>query len=146
VWSIDVVVNSCFAAEAEQQQANAFLGDFRMVYETFVKNMVEQFPFLREECLRYMDEDDPLPYIALGVVFIPFLEDCLKAREEVKIGKACAFIEAAAADGNSDFLLNQLIGIEIGEWIRSVSEIEILLSHLGPNTKRACRYHIARLS
>ena len=70
-----------------------------MTYDTFVSNMIEQFPFLGEECLGYMDNDNPLPYVAGGAVFIPWLEACLKAQDVDKVANACAFIEAAANDG-----------------------------------------------
>jgi len=117
-----------------------------MTYDTFFKSMVEQFPFLKEECLAYMDDDDPLPYVALGAVFIPWLGACLKAQDVSKVAKACDFIESAAADGQADSRLDQLIGIEIGEWLPEVLERDLLLSLFGPHTKRACHYHIIRLS
>lgn len=117
-----------------------------MTYDTFVKNMIEQFPFLREECLGYMGNDSPLPYVAVGAVFIPWLEACLKAQDVNKVANACAFIEAAANDGKADSRLNDLIGIEIGEWLPEVLDRDLLLSHFGPNTKRACHHHIVRLS
>jgi hypothetical protein len=117
-----------------------------MTYETFVKNMIEQFPFLKEECLVYMDDDDPLPYVAVGAVFIPWLEACLKAQDVSKVAKACDFIEVAAAEGQADSRLADLIGIEIGEWLPEVLDRHLLLSHFGPHTERACHYHIIRLS
>jgi hypothetical protein len=116
-----------------------------MTYQTFVENMLGQFPFLREECLGYMDEEEPLPYIALGAVFIPWLELRLKERDLFQIAKACAFIEDTAKYGERDFELNQLLGVEIGEWLIAAPERHLLISHFGTSTCRACRYHIDRL-
>ena len=117
-----------------------------MTYDTFVCSMIDQFPFLREGCLQYMDDNDPLPYVALGTVFIPWLEARLKAQDVDNVAKACAFMEAVASGGNANSRLDDLIGVEIGEWLPEVLERELLLSHLGPNTKRACHHHLARLS
>jgi hypothetical protein len=117
-----------------------------VTYDTFVENMIEQFPFLREESLVYMGDDDPLPYVAVGAVFIPWLAACLKAQDVHKVAKACSFIEDAASEGQTDSRLDNLIRIEIGEWLPEVLDRDLLLSHFGPNTKRACRHHIGRLS
>jgi len=116
-----------------------------MTYDTFVKAMLDQFPFLREECLAYMDDDAPLPYVAIGAVFIPWLEVCLKAHDVVKVAEACDFLEAVADNGRADSRLDDLIRIEIGEWLPEVLERKLLLSHFGPHTQRACRYHLVRL-
>jgi hypothetical protein len=116
-----------------------------MTYETFVKEMIDWFPFLRKECLSYMDADDPLPYVAVGAVLIPWLKVCLEARDLENIVKACEFLEVAAYEGRTDPHLDDLIAIEIGEWLPEVSERNLLLSNFGPNTLRACSYHISRL-
>jgi hypothetical protein len=115
-----------------------------MTYETFVKEMLDQFPFLREECLVYMDEDDALPYVAIGAVLIPWLMACLKARDVGNIVKVCEFLEVAAEEGRSDSRLDDLIAIEIGEWLPEVRERALLLSKFGSDTLRACSYHISR--
>ena len=86
-----------------------------------------------------------MPYVAIGAVFIPWLEVCLKACDVPKIAKACDFLEAAADNGRADSRLDDLIAIEIGEWLLEVLDRKLLLSHFGPNTQRVCRYHIVRL-
>lgn len=108
-----------------------------MTYETFVKEMLDRFPFLRKECLSYMDDDDPLPYVAIGAVLIPWLEVCLEAHDVENIVKACDLLEVAADEGRTDSRLNDLIAIEIGEWLPEVSERNLLLSNFGSNTLRA---------
>ena len=42
-----------------------------MTFETLVQDMLAQFPFLREECSAYMDDEEPLAYIAFGCVLTP---------------------------------------------------------------------------
>jgi hypothetical protein len=116
-----------------------------MTYGTFVKEMLDRFPFLRNECLSYMDDDDPLPYVAIGAVLIPWLKACLEARDVENIVKACDFLELAADAGRADSRLDDLIAIEIGEWLPEVSERNLLVSNFGSNTLRACSYHISRL-
>ena len=116
-----------------------------MTYETFVTEMLDRFPFLREECLVYMDDDDPLPYVAIGAVLIPWLRVCLEGRDVENIANACEFLEVAADAGRIDSRLDDLIGIEIGEWLPEVRERNLLLSNFGPSTLRACSYHISRL-
>jgi hypothetical protein len=116
-----------------------------MTYDTFVKEMLDRFPFLRDECLSCMDDDDPLPYVAIGAVLIPWLRVCLETRDVANIVKACDFLEVAADAGRTDSRLDDLIGIEIGEWLPEVSERNLLLSNFGPNTLKACSYHISRL-
>ncbi|MGC1299181.1 MAG: hypothetical protein WA869_29505 [Alloacidobacterium sp.] len=116
-----------------------------MTYETFVKEMLDWFPSLRSECSAYMDDDDPLPYVAIGCVLNPWLETCLEARDVASLAKAGEFVEAAAAASRSDARLADLIGIEIGEWLPGVRERKLLLSYLGPETHKLCGYHISRL-
>ena len=116
-----------------------------MVYETFVEEMLKRFPALRTECYGYMDETEPLPYIALGCVLIPCLEACLQAGDVAEIAKICDFLELTASESRSDSRFDDLIGVEIGEWLPMARARDLLLSNLGPNTRRACRYHLDRL-
>jgi hypothetical protein len=116
-----------------------------VTYETFVKEMLDRFPFLRDECVAYMDEDDPLPYVAIGCVLNPWLEVCLEAHDMANIAKAYVFLEAVAVDSRSDVRLDDLIGIEVGEWLQEIGDRKLLLSHFGPETQRVCSYHISRL-
>ena len=117
-----------------------------MTYETFVKEMLDNFPHLGTDCYGYMDEGDPLPYVAIGCVLIPWLERCLETQDANNITRACEFLEVTATEGLSDSRLDDLIGIEIGEWLSGVRERKLLLSYFGRNTWKACSYHIARLS
>jgi hypothetical protein len=116
-----------------------------MTFETFVQDMLARFPFLREECSAYMDDEEPLAYIAFGCVLTPWLERCLETRDIANIIKICQFFEASAVDSRSDERLSDLIAIELGEWLPGLQESNLLLSHLGHETQRVCSYHISRL-
>ena len=117
-----------------------------MTFETFVEEMLARFPFLRTECSSYMDDNEPLAYVAFGCVLNPWLDSCLNARDIANITKACEFLEASAIDSRSDARLNDLIAVELGEWLPEVRERDLLLSYLGHETRRVCSYHISRLA
>jgi hypothetical protein len=116
-----------------------------MTFETFVQNMLARFPFLREECSAYMDDKEPLAYIAFGCVLNPWLQRCLETRDTANVIKICHFLEDSALDSRSDKRLSDLIAIELGEWLPGLRERDLLISHLGHETQRVCRYHISRL-
>jgi hypothetical protein len=116
-----------------------------LTYETFVKEMLDWFPFLSSECDSYMDEDEPLPYLAVGCVLNPWIEARLAEHDVANILRACQFLEIASTEGRSDARLAGLIRIEIGEWLPEVEERSLLLSHFGSETRILCSYHISRL-
>ncbi len=76
-----------------------------MTFETFVKEMLARFPFLQAECSTYMEEDEPLAYVAFGCVLNPWLASCLKARDIANVRKVCDFLEisAFAVEATSDW-------------------------------------------
>ena len=106
--------------------------------------MLAQFPFLREECSAYVDDEEPLAYIAFGCVY-SWLERCLETCDIANVIKICQFFEASALDSRSDERLRDLIAIELGEWLPGLRERNLLLSHLRHETQRVCSYHISRL-
>jgi hypothetical protein len=116
-----------------------------MTYESFVRELLHAFPALSNECYGYMDEREPLSYVAMGCVLIPWLQKCLEARDTEGIARVCDFLETVASEGIRDSRFTDLIAIEIGEWLSEARERKLLLSHLGPNTRRACSYYIDRL-
>ena len=116
-----------------------------MTFETLVPEMLARFPLLREQCSAYMDDQRPLAYIAFGCVLNSWLETCLETRDIANVTKICDFLEASALDRRSDERLSDLIAIELGEWLPGLRERDLLLSHLGHETKRVCSYHISHL-
>jgi hypothetical protein len=113
-----------------------------MTFETFVQDLLARFPFLREECSAYMDDEEPLAYLAFGCVLNPWLERCLETRDVANVIKLCDFLEAAALDSRSDERLSDLIAIELGEWLPGLREKNLLLSRLGHETQRVCSYPV----
>jgi hypothetical protein len=91
-----------------------------MTFETFVQDMLARFPFLRELCSAYMDDEEPLAYIAFGCVLTPWLERCLETRDIAKVTKICQFLEASALDSRSSTFYSFLAS---ASGIRVVSEL-----------------------
>jgi hypothetical protein len=52
----------------------------------------------------------------------------------------CAFLEDVAEAGEQDADLNNLLRIEVGEWLGAVANEAHLSPWLGARTKRICRY------
>jgi hypothetical protein len=102
-----------------------------MTFETYVQEMLARFPFLREECSVYINDEEPLAYIAFGCVLNPWLERCLETRDIANVIKICDFLEASALDSRSDERLRDLIVIELGEWLPGLRERSLLLSTSG---------------
>ena len=117
-----------------------------MTFATFVEDMLARFPFLQAEWLTYMDDDEPLAYAAFGFVLNPWFASRLRDRDFANVTRVCEFLEALAVDSRSDGRLYDLLVIELGEWLREASEKDLLMSHLGPETRRVCASHVSRLA
>ncbi len=117
-----------------------------MTFATFVEDMLARFPFLQAECLTYMDDDEPLAYVAFGCVLNPWFASRLRDRDFANVTRVCEFLEALAVDSRSDGRLHDLLVIELGEWLREAPEKDLLMSHLGPETRRVCTRHVSRLA
>jgi hypothetical protein len=116
-----------------------------------VSELLTRFPYLRAACRDYMDDAEPLPYIAFGCVLIPFLEEALASPNVAVVEEICEYLEAVARESRSDSRMMDLLKIEIGEWLPSVAHQDILAPRLGSETKRICGYvpgftHHLRLS
>lgn len=111
-----------------------------MTYATSVSDLVQRFPKYQEEIRGYMDDDEPLPFIALGCVIIPHLEEALREADLKVILSFCAYFEDIAVSSASDSDLENLLGIEVGEWLGFMENEDRLSPWLGPETKRLCRY------
>jgi hypothetical protein len=82
----------------------------------------------------------PLAYVAFGCVLIPSLEQALAERNMTVIRELCEYFESVAIESGKDSRLADLLGIEIGEWLPSAPNPDILEPWLGPETKRVCAY------
>lgn len=113
-----------------------------MTYESVIRDLFCRMPeleLLYREQFSYL-EGDELPYVVFGSFLIPVLETALKDHYAERIRTICAFVEEAAASASTDAGLEQLLLVEIGEWLGGTQwEAEVAPS-LGEHTKRVCRY------
>ena len=118
--------------------------DSEVTYETVIDEMLLHFPALRQQLYDYIYVEDgetkSLPFAAFGSVLLPHLERALSESDLATILKTCAFLEDASLSSRMDPDLNNLIGIEIGEWLAWTSYESLIGPFLGPETKRICRY------
>ena len=117
-----------------------------MTFATFVEDILARFPFLQAECLTYMDDDEPLAYVAFGCVLNPWFASRLRDRDFTNVTRVCEFLEALAVDSRSDGRLHDLLFIELCEWLREAPDKDLLMSHLGPETRKVCANHVSRLA
>jgi hypothetical protein len=111
---------------------------YESVFRDLFTRMPELEPLYREQ-FSYL-EGEELPYVVFGSFLIPVLETALEDRDTESIRSVCAFLEEAATSAGTDAALEQLLLIEIGEWLSGTRwEAEVVPS-LGEQTKRICRY------
>jgi hypothetical protein len=115
-----------------------------MTYEIVVQELLTRFPHLQAACGDYMDEEVPLPYIALGCVLIPRLEKALAENEVTTMSEICGFFEVVARDSKTDDRLANLLAVVLGEWLRSTPDEHIIAPRLGTETRRVCGYIASR--
>lgn len=113
-----------------------------MTYEVAIRELFIRMPDLeplyREE-FSYLDGEE-LPYVVFGSFLIPMLESALEDQDTGRIGSICAYLEDVAAGARTDAALENLLLVEIGEWLEGTRwELE-LAPHLGEQTRRICRY------
>jgi len=93
-------------------------------------------PLYREQ-FSYLDGEDS-PYAVFGSFLKPVLEAALERHDEERIRSICAYLEEAAI--SQDRGLEQLLGVEIGEWLNGTSWEAEVGPYLGEMTKQICRY------
>ena len=94
---------------------------------------------LYQERFDYL-EGEVLPYVVFGSFLIPVLETALEDRDTDRITSICTFLEDAASSAVSDVALEQLLLVEVGEWLEGTKWENEIASSLGEQTKRVCRY------
>ncbi len=113
-----------------------------MTYETVIPDLFMRMPDLEplyQERFDYLD-GEVLPYVVFGSFLIPVLETALEDSDTERVGVICAFLEDAAASASTDAALEQLLWIEIGEWLEGTPWEAKIAAVLGEQTKRVCRY------
>ena len=116
--------------------------DESVTYEIVIRELFARMPNLEplySEQFSYLDGEE-LPYVVFGSFLIPVLEAALEDHDAERVTSICAYLEEAATNASTDAGLEQLLRVEIGEWLSGTQwETEIATS-LGEQTKRVCRY------
>ena len=116
--------------------------DGTVTYESVVRELFARIPGLvsiYNDQFSYLDGED-LPYVVFGAFLIPVLETALENHDAKRVTSICAYLEEAAASARTDAGLEQLLRVEIGEWLSGTPwEAEVATS-LGEQTKRISRY------
>jgi hypothetical protein len=114
-----------------------------MTYETVVPELFELFPNLQsayETQFEHMGDEPSTGYIVFGSLLVPALETALKEQNLSSVALICSFLEDAAQSGRKDARLEELLRVEIGEWLGWAQNEELLATYMGPETKRICGY------
>lgn len=113
-----------------------------MTYDDIVLALFHRFPKLEARWkaeFPYLKDEAP-PYVVFGSLLIPALEEALEACDLGRILPFCAFLEDAAEAARTNTKLEELLHIEIGEWLGATSYAPLIAPWLGVETKRICAY------
>jgi hypothetical protein len=111
--------------------------------ETVVADLFRRFPNLQvvsDAKLAYMGRKDLGAYLVFGSVLMPALEQALAVGDLGSILPICAFLEDVAEAAEEDRGLENLLRVEVGEWLGGLANEASLTPWLGTKTKRICRY------
>lgn len=116
--------------------------DGTVTYESVIRDLFASLPDLvplYREQMSYLG-DEVLPYVVFGSFLVPVMETALEDQDVERVRSICAYLEEAAVSATTDAGLEQLLLVEIGEWLSGTRlEAEVAPS-LGEQTKRVCRY------
>jgi hypothetical protein len=112
-----------------------------MRYESAIPVMFTRFPQLealyRSE-LAYLTDEEPLPYVIFADILVPSMEAAVDRGDASLISAICEYLEDLAVSG--DPALENLLGVEIGEWLGYAANADQLSPFLGERTKQICGY------
>ena len=112
-----------------------------MKYESAIPELFKRIPQLEvlyQSQLAYLADEEPLPYVVFGDILVPSLEVALNSGNASMISALCEYHEDAAA--SEDAGLENLIRIEVGEWLGFAANADQLAPFMGEETKRICGY------
>jgi hypothetical protein len=112
-----------------------------MTYESAIPELFTRFPHLEalyQSELAYLADEEPLPYVVFGDILVPSLEGAVDSGDASMISAICEYLEDAA--DSEDQRLENLIGVEVGEWLGFAANADRLSPFLGEKTKRICGY------
>jgi hypothetical protein len=95
-------------------------------------------PLYREE-FSYLNGEE-LPYVVFGSFLIPVMETALEDYDAERVRSICDYLEEVAVNASTDADLEQLLRVEIGEWLSGTPWEAAVATSLGEETKRICRY------
>jgi len=112
-----------------------------MTYESAIPELFKRVPYLRaryESELGYLADEEPLPYVIFGDILVPSLGVAMDDGDASMIGAICEYLEDLAM--SEDPHLENLLGVEVGEWLGYAANVDQLAPFLGERTKRICGY------
>jgi hypothetical protein len=112
-----------------------------MTYTTIVEEMFQRFPELlkREEAADAL-ENSELPFVVFGDLFVKWIEKSVEASDQEVLKRIGVFLEDASLASRKDAALENLVAIEIGEWLGFMRYEQRLAPYLGPETRRVTGY------
>jgi hypothetical protein len=113
-----------------------------VTYESVIRDLFMRMPDLEplyREQFSY-NKGEELPYTVFGLFLIPVLEAALEEHDVARIVSLCAYLEEAASSAGTDAGLENLLRVEIGEWLSGTQLEAKVEPYLGEQTKRRCRY------
>jgi hypothetical protein len=116
--------------------------DELVIYESVIRDLFIRMPDLEpiyHKQFSYL-EGEELPYVVFGSFLIPVLEVALEDGDTDRVRSVCAFLDEAAASASTDADLEQLLLVEIGEWLSGTKWEAEIAPRLGEQIKRTCRY------
>ena len=114
-----------------------------MTFETAVIELFSNIPHLEQVYrarLRYMLDEPPLAYVVFGDVLIPELERALRENDVIMLQAFSSFLEDMAVSSDKDLALENLMKVEVGEWLAFCANENVLAPWLGEETRRVCNY------
>ena len=81
-----------------------------------------------------------MPYIVFGSFLIPVIETALEDHDAERVRSICAYLEEVTVSASTDADLEQLLRVEIGEWLSGMPSEAEVATYLGEQPKRIRRH------
>jgi hypothetical protein len=112
-----------------------------MTYESAIPELFTRFPYLQglyKSKLAYLADEEPLPYVIFGDILVPSIEAAMDSGDTSVLSAICEYLEDMAV--SEDPALENLLGVEIGEWLGFTAIADRISPFLGEKTKQICGY------
>jgi hypothetical protein len=111
-----------------------------MTINTIIEEMFKTFPELLQEETESALENSELPYVVFGDLFVKWIESSVATNNQESLQRIGIFLEEAAIASRKDPALENLLEIEIGEWLGFMRFEERINPYLGPEIRRVTGY------